>query len=325
MKLKNIGQKLYPQRLRKFFTKELDKAGLEINTEEFLAVFTIISIFVAAIITVVRIYPAPVITLIFTFIIFIPLSTAAVLVLVHGYMTVRIYNRVKHMEEVFPNYLQLAASNIRSGMMIDKALWLAIRPRFGMLAKEMETVAKKSMAGEEITDALKEFGDKYDSELVKRSVGLLVDGMESGGKIAELLNKISWSIREAQITRKEMAANVTTYVIFISFTVLAAAPFLYGLGHTLLLVMSKILPNLQNASAAGMSIGGRLGITPEQFTTFAITALSITSLMSAMIVSTIQKGSIKAGIKYVPVFVTITVLLFLIAKAVLGMMFGGLF
>jgi len=322
MDFKRIAQ-IYPLKVKKFFKEELDKAGIEINTDEFLATFTIIGILIAAVISAVRFYPAPIITLLAIFIIITPLCVATLIALFHGYLTVRIYNRVKHMEEILPNYLQLVASNIRSGMMIDKALWLAIRPRFGVLAKEMEMVAKKSMAGEDIIIALKYFAKKYDSELIKRSIGLLVDGMESGGKIASLLNKISWSIREAQITRKEMAANVTTYVIFISFTVLVAAPFLYALGHTLLIVMQKILPNIRGGGI-GISIGN-IGITPKEFTTFSILSLSITSFMSAMIVSTIQKGSVKAGIKYVPVFIATTVILFIIAKTILGSVFGGLF
>ncbi len=43
--------------------------------------------------------------------------------------------------------------------------------------------------------------------------------MESGGEIGELLNKIAINIQETRIRKKEMAASVMTYAIFIGFAV----------------------------------------------------------------------------------------------------------
>ena len=48
------------------------------------------------------------------------------------FLDLRIFNRKLSMEEVLPDFLYLAATNIRSGMTVDKALWFAVR---GMLSK----------------------------------------------------------------------------------------------------------------------------------------------------------------------------------------------
>ncbi|MFH1682466.1 MAG: hypothetical protein ABIA37_01595, partial [Candidatus Woesearchaeota archaeon] len=81
----------------------------------------------------------------------------------------KIYLRKVGIEEVFPDFLQLTSANIRSGMPIDQALWHAIRPNFGVLAKEMADVAKQTMSGTDLEKALQDFAAKYDSTLLKRS------------------------------------------------------------------------------------------------------------------------------------------------------------
>jgi len=41
-----------------------------------------------------------------------------------------------------------------------RALWYAVRPRFGVLAREIEIVAKQTMSGEELDKALIRFFKK---------------------------------------------------------------------------------------------------------------------------------------------------------------------
>ena len=44
-----------------------------------------------------------------------------------------------------------------------------------------------------------------------------------------------------------------------------------------------------------------------------------------MIISTIQKGNVKSGIRYVPVFIIISLAMFFIFQKVLGIMLGAFF
>jgi len=219
--------------------------------------------------------------------------------------------------------LQLTASNIKAGMTIDSALWYAVRPRFGVLAKEIEVVAKDTMRGEDLKTALQKFADKYESVLLKRSISLLIEGLEAGGEIGNLLNKIAINIQENKIMRKEMAANVTTYVIFISFATIAAAPMLFGLSGVLIRVISDIGSNVGSTATTGLAISfSSGGITYSDFKIFAIVSLIITSFFSAVIISTIKNGNIKLGLKYIPIFIFVTITLFLIADIVLGKLLG---
>ena len=237
----------------------------------------------------------------------------------------KIFKRKIGIEDVLPDYLQLTASNIKAGMTIDKALWYAVRPRFGVLAKEIEIVAKETMKGEDLKDALQKFADKYDSVLLKRSISLLIEGLDAGGEIGSLLNKIAINIQENKIMKKEMAANVTTYVIFIAFATIAAAPVLFALAGTLIKVISALGAGLGDtaATSAGSLLSfSKIGIKYSDFRIFAIVSLIVTSFFSAVIIATIRKGDIKFGLKYIPIFIFVTITLFFIADKILGSVIG---
>ncbi len=212
-------------------------------------------------------------------------------------------------------------------MTIDRALWQAVRPRFGVLAREIEDVAKKTMTGYDLERALAEFSEKYDSPTLRRSVNLIVEGIHSGGRLADILNRIAVNIQENAILQKEMSANVTTYVIFISFATVAAAPFLFGLATQLLLVIQSIAGSIA-ANGGGSSSGMGITISADvvsrsDFRLFSITILTISSIMSASIVSVIRKGTVKDGIRLIPFFWAITVALYFIAVWGLHFMFRG--
>ena len=241
------------------------------------------------------------------------------------YLDLRINKRRKEIEAVFPDFLQLAAANLSAGMTIDRALWSAIRPRFGILAKEMEDVAKKTITGYDLERALHEFSDKYDSLTISRSVSLIIEAIHSGGRLADILNKIAINMQENAILQKEMAANVTTYIIFISFATILAAPFLFGLATQLLIVIKSIAGsiNAQGASGAGLSINPNV-VSTSDFKTFAMILLSASALMSACIVSVIRKGTVKDGFRLLPFFWFVTISIYFVATWVLGFVFSGL-
>ncbi|MCH8003363.1 MAG: type II secretion system F family protein [Nanoarchaeota archaeon] len=248
-------------------------------------------------------------------------------VLFYIVVDLKIFKRKVDIEDVLPDYLQLTASNIKAGMTIDRALWYAVRPRFGVLAKEIEIVAKETMRGEDLKTALQKFADKYESVLLKRSISLLIEGLEAGGEIGNLLNKIAINIQENKIMKKEMSANVTTYVIFISFATIAAAPVLFALSGVLIRVITNLGSSLGDVTTAASTAGLALsfsgaGIKYSDFRIFALVSLIITSFFSAVIISTIKKGNAKLGLRYIPIFIFVSITLFFIADIVLGKLLG---
>ncbi len=237
-----------------------------------------------------------------------------------------ITKRRQQIEAVFPDYLQLAAANLSAGMTIDRALWGAVRPRFGVLAKEMEDVAKKTMTGYDLERSLKEFSAKYDSIVIKRAIDLICEGSRSGGRMAEILNKIATNIQENNILQKEMAANVTTYVIFISFASVLASPFLFALSTQLLVVIQQIAGSISVSQGGSASVGLQLSadaVKLSDFKIFSYVALTVTSVMSACIVSVIRKGTVFDGLRLAPAYAATSLCLYWFASWALSFLFGG--
>ncbi|MBI3051497.1 type II secretion system F family protein [Candidatus Woesearchaeota archaeon] len=251
--------------------------------------------------------------------------------LLYVMLDLRIFKRRVGIEEVLPDFLQLTSANIRAGMTIDKALWYAVRPRFGVLANEIEMVAKETMAGEDLEAALKRFTDKYDSLVLKRAMNLLIESYNAGGEIGDVLNKIADNIKENQIMKKEMSANVTTYAIFIGFATVVASPILFALSGQFLNVIKDIMgrvnfAELQKTPGLGFSFNfSPSSISQTDFTIFAVVSLIITSFFSAAIVATIRKGDVRSGLGYFPVFVGITLSLYFASTFAFNFLFKGLF
>ncbi|MBD3249227.1 hypothetical protein GF336_04230 [Candidatus Woesearchaeota archaeon] len=238
----------------------------------------------------------------------------------------RIFQRKLSIEEVLPDFLYLTATNIRSGMTIDKALWVAVRPRFGVLAREIETVSKEVMSGKELTDSLQAFADKYESDILKRSINLLIEGIKSGGEIGELLNRIATNIQESRIMRKEMAANVMTYVIFITFAAIVAAPALLALASQLIMIIGNLTSRLDVPATGSMMFSlTEVAVTPGNFKIFSYISLSMTAFFSAIIVATIQKGNVKEGLKYIPIFIAVAISLFIAFSYIMDKVLSGIF
>lgn len=244
---------------------------------------------------------------------------------VYFFLDYKIYRRTRELEEVLPDFLQLASSNIAAGMPIDRALWYSIRPNFGVLAKEMEQVAKATMAGDNLEKSLIAFTKKYESKTLQRSVSILIEGLHAGGEMADLLEKIALNIDELKIMKKEMAANVMTYAIFILFASIAVAPFLFALATQLLEIIVQITGSLDLSSSGSLfTISSADPAIVGNFKVFSILILVISSLFSSAIVSVIRRGNVMDGIKSMPLYAILAVMIYYISLGFLGGLFGSL-
>ena len=239
-----------------------------------------------------------------------------------------IYKRRVGLEEVLPDFLLLASANIRAGMPVDRALWYAVRPRFGVLAKEMELVAKETMSGQDFETALNEFGARYDSPVLKNTISLLIESINAGGEIGALLSKISANIQNNQLMKKEMAAGISAYSIFIVAAAIIVAPVLFALSSQLLTVIASISKGitLPSTSLPIFSVGLiKVGVKQSDFMIFAVINLFLTAMFSALIVTIIKKGEVRAGAKNIPIFIATSLIIFFVAHKLFSSAFGGLF
>ena len=93
--------------------------------------------------------------------------------------------RVAVIEELLPDFLSIMSSNIRSGLTYDRALLLSARKEFGPLSKEVDRAAKEVISGKTLPDALMGMTTRVRSESFAKTMRLIVEGVRSGGKLAD--------------------------------------------------------------------------------------------------------------------------------------------
>jgi pilus assembly protein TadC len=259
----------------------------------------------------------------------VPLSFFILLFLFTVYVDTTVISQKEQIEKFLPDLYHNMASNMRAGMTIEQALLSASKPQFGLLAIELEYVAKKAFVGDDISVALTQFAQKYDSKILKRSVLLIIEGLNAGSEMSDLLENLALSIEEMESRRASMAANVTQYSIFIMVSVLVAAPMLFAVANQLLSIIHVVASKLtsQNVSGVGgisLSLTGE-AVSSSDFFLFTCLMLFCSVTMSTIIISAIKKGNYTSGLKDLPLYWIVTLGLFIGSHAILQALFGGVF
>ncbi len=217
-------------------------------------------------------------------------------------------SRGKFVERVLPDALQLVASNIRSGLTLERALLASARPEFGPLSEELRGAGKRILTGEKAGKALASMCGSIRSKNFERTVWLLNKGIESGGEMSSILQQLSDDLREQNMLREEISANVSMYVLLIFFAAAIGAPIMLGISSFIVQIIHSQVSGLSAqtiASIQAQSMGGLVVVSnpvdPAFVSLFSQVALLVTMLFAAMTMGIINTGSEKQGVKYFPV------------------------
>lgn len=333
--LEEFGKAFVPKKFIPNLRRYLLKAGFNDVPYRFFGLLFYVSALITTLIFVVFIYPylknASLFEIYFYsfaswFVVQLFFATLLIL-LVYFYLDLKIYQRTKRMEEQLPDFLQVLSANLKGGMTFERALWAAIKPRFNVLGSEMAKASKKVMTGYDISKALTELAERYDSLMLKRTVDLMVSELESGGNVAELIDRIVNNLKETKSLKDEMSASAIAYVIFISVIVIVISPLLFALSSHLLTLIISFVGQVSFATQRVTTLTfmfSASSINPEDFRMFSILALFVTSLFSSVIVSIVEKGDVKGGLKYIPFYVFGSLALYLFFMNLLGALFAGI-
>jgi Flp pilus assembly protein TadB len=237
--------------------------------------------------------------------------------------------RKKEMENVLPDALLLVSANLKSGLSIEKAFLLSARDEFGPLAEELRQSAMEMFGGKPVDDALLEMEDRIKSELFKETLKLLVDGIESGGNTAELLESSADDIRASLELQEEISSNIRMYTIFILMAAMIGAPLLFSISvymsETTANMWSDVnMQEMSQAGGAGFSMSfSKPDVDTAFLSDFSLMAIIAINFFAGLIISEIKNANIKEGAKYIPVLITISVTLFFIMKSTIGGAVGG--
>ena len=235
--------------------------------------------------------------------------------------------RIRKMETIFPDFIELMASNLRAGMTIDKALLLSSRKEFSPLDEEILILGKEIVTGKEIKLSLLELAKRIKSEKILKTITIINSGIKSGGNLAILLEQTAMNMRTRGFTEKKAASNVLMYVIFIFFAVSMGAPTLFSLSSILVQVLTGILADIPTIDTASLNSPFSLtsiSVSTTFITWFALVFLLIINFLASLLLGIVNKGEGKAGLKYMLPLIVLGTTIFFIVRSVLLSYFSGL-
>ncbi len=332
--LEEFGKAFVPKNAIPYLREYLLKAGINKVPYKFFGALFYLSAIITGLIYIFYIFPilttySQLILLLFSFITWftIQISFAALFILlVYFYLDIKIFERTKQMEDKLPDFLQTVSSNLKGGMSFENSLWASIKPRFSILANEMSEVSKKVMTGYEIGKALLELSEKYNSPMLRRSVDLIISELESGGNISELIDQVVENLKRTRMLKEDMSASAVAYIIFISIIVIVIAPLLFSLSFQLLMVIMNFLTKLSATTTRIQALPisfSEVVVEPSSFRNFSLSAIVVISIFSSMIVSIVEKGTIKGGLKYIPIYFAGSLFFYFLFMKVIGSIFTG--
>ena len=260
------------------------------------------------------------------------LSFIAVYLATHAllstYLLMNAENRRNKLETALPDFLTLVASNIKAGMTLDQAMWYSAKPEFGVLSDEVKAIVKSSFSGETLENTLDKLAMRFDSKVFKRTIMLLKQASATGGELTDVLERTSDDVRNTIIMKKEIAASLVLYEIFVLFAAVVGTPFLFAVASKLIEVFENLVPETSGFGGTPFSsfsgLGGGPAISSADFFWFSIPTMFVTALISSFIVSVIRTGSRGQGMKYFPFVLILSYVVYFIVISMVDAFFGAI-
>jgi len=315
--------KFYPKKLREDYINLLRYSDIKLNANRFIGFITVFGFLSALTITLYLALLVEIPFLLSFIVIFFVLQ-----VFVYFFLLLRVDAKAKFVESILPDVLQLMTSNLRAGLTTDKALLLSARPEFGPFQDEINRIGKEITTGKEIGEALLDITKRIKSEMLEKTVSLIVSGLRSGGELASLLEQTARNLRQEGIVASRIRANVMMYVIFVFVAVCFGAPLLFGLSTFLVEVLTTSLgaieiPETTLATSLPISFT-EVTVSADFVIKYSILFLMTSALLGSLILGLISKGKEREGIKFIPVLVTSSLVVFFLVRFVIRNMLSGL-
>ena len=322
-------ERFIPIKFAKFISNEIDMAGMNIAVNQILiygivggiATFAAIFIFFF-IISHFNLYAVFALSF---------LGLIMFNVFIYVFIEYKIDKRKTFLESFFPDFLQIVSANLRSGISLDRAMLLSLRPEFLYFNDDINNLSRKVYAGETFENGLKEVSERYRSNQLKQSFRMIIQALRYGGATADLLDQISKDLRSQGIVQKEIAGQLYMYSIFVAFAGLIAAPALFGLTGQMIGMISRIWTGILQSNPQGFgSIGLSIlkpsppKITTTQYYYFSLIVIIVITGFASLIMSAITSGTVVKGFKYTPVFILIGLGIYFIVSHVIVGIFAGL-
>lgn len=263
------------------------------------------------------------------FLFFIPIYLISILFIIYVILVLSADSRGAYIDSMLPDFLRLMAANMKTGIDPAKAIFVSIRPEFGPLAYEMNIVGKEVLSGKTLPQALMNLKKRVKSKNLETTVDLIIVGIKAGKGLPDSLNKLAEILKERELLRKEVKANVLMYIYLIIFGICIGGPLLFSVStflyQTLYTVASIINTRFVNVETIPSSYNVNMSIRPEFMFNFSLISIIVSAIVGSLIIGLILNGKERTGVKYILPFTLLAVFFFFVVRYTLNILFGGYF
>ncbi len=301
-----FAKRVFPEKFLHNLDHRLESTNIVLAAEEYVGVTLLVTIIVGVTAGFVGMFlrlpiplPLPIFALLVAFITF-PVLTLAV----PYYLAQR---RAIELEKALPDTLRQMASTLRAGVGIDAAMDDIAKSGYGVLSQEFDRVVREISRGRTLESALLALARRSNSPLYERAFRLIVEGIERGAALANVLDSVSTDAREVHAIQRERQVATTQQVLFLFVVALFAAPFIIGL----------------TVAVGGIQIGvGPVAATglPAEMGTIAMAYVMIQALICSLAVGVIRYGRVLKGLTFAVPFMVVATIAFYVARLVVGSM-----
>ncbi len=194
-----------------------------------------------------------------------------------------ISRRLEDMEKNLPDAFFYLASSLKAGISFSEALEDLTTADFGALTTEFRRTVGEIKKGRPTVDALRLFALRNKkSSVVYRSVMIIIEALERGAPMSDVLVYVANDVREVLRIKQERKASTGMQMMFFIITSGFVGPSILGIVAKLMRVM----------------IQGSAATQVPTMTTIVLLFVIIQGIISGLGIGVIREGKFSAGLKY---------------------------
>lgn len=231
----------------------------------------------------------------------------------YGFDVSHEHNRIRRLEERFPDFLRDIASSHRGGLTLPSSVAIAARGEYGPLTAEVQRMADQMSWNVPFDEALQRFAERVATPLIQRTVSLVQEASRSGGATSEVLLAAARDARQLKNMENDRRLSMTLYgvIIYITFFVfLLVAAVLHQQ------FVPQIIRSAETLEAVGSPGGFSISVvTIEEYRAFYFLASVVQGVGGGVVAGMMATGKALLGLRhaFIMVFIAyITFALFLI-------------
>ncbi len=229
----------------------------------------------------------------------------------YGFYIAREWNRIRRLEERFPDFLRDIASSHKGGLTLHQSVTIAARGEYGPLTPEVRKMADQLSWNVSFHEALERFGSRVETPLVQRATNLILQADRSGGSTTDVLLAAARDAREIKNLENERRQTMSLYtiVVYITFFVfLSVAATLYGQFAPAIVASTEAV---QGSSLQGGSIGTAT-LSLEDYQLFYFVAAIVQAIGDGVVGGLLGTGRATLGLRHAFLMVLATYITFIL-------------